>query len=145
MAGVAGRGAASGVGGVARGAGAATEAGRRRLNWVWYVNVPAGAPLERLLIDRSGERRSLRYRRETHVKVFGLAVDRLVIDVVEHRDTAIGMQIGLDLIAHQCAALLDGLCHTGARCQLENRWRLGSWFGDWIRCGNIFKVGFRRR
>ena len=36
------------------GAGAATEAGRRRLNWVWYVNVPEGPPLERLLTDRAG-------------------------------------------------------------------------------------------
>jgi len=36
------------------GAGAATEAGRRRLNWVWYVNVPDGPALERLLVDRAG-------------------------------------------------------------------------------------------
>ena len=38
------------------GAGAATEAGRRRLNWVWYVNVPGGPALERLLVDRTGAR-----------------------------------------------------------------------------------------
>jgi 2-polyprenyl-6-methoxyphenol hydroxylase-like FAD-dependent oxidoreductase len=38
------------------GAGAATETGRRRLNWVWYVNVPGGAALERLLVDRTGAR-----------------------------------------------------------------------------------------
>ena len=37
------------------GAGAATERGQRRLNWVWYVNVPSGAELERLLTDRTGE------------------------------------------------------------------------------------------
>ena len=34
---------------------AATEPGRRRLNWVWYVNVPAGPRLDRLLTDRNGE------------------------------------------------------------------------------------------
>ena len=34
---------------------AATELGRRRLNWVWYVNVPAGPRLDRLLTDRNGE------------------------------------------------------------------------------------------
>ena len=38
------------------GAGAATEAGRRRLNWVWYVNVPDGPELQRLLVDRTGFR-----------------------------------------------------------------------------------------
>ena len=38
------------------GAGAATEVGRRRLNWVWYVNVPDGRELERLLVDRTGAR-----------------------------------------------------------------------------------------
>ena len=37
------------------GAGAAIEPGRRRLNWVWYVNVPAGPELERLLTDRTGK------------------------------------------------------------------------------------------
>ena len=36
------------------GAGAATEVGRRRLNWVWYVNVPEGPDLTRLLTDRTG-------------------------------------------------------------------------------------------
>lgn len=30
------------------------EPGERRLNWVWYVNAPAGAPLDRLLTDRDG-------------------------------------------------------------------------------------------
>ena len=34
---------------------AATELGRRRLNWVGYVNVPAGPRLDRLLTDRNGE------------------------------------------------------------------------------------------
>jgi 2-polyprenyl-6-methoxyphenol hydroxylase-like FAD-dependent oxidoreductase len=33
---------------------AATELGRRRLNWVWYVNVPDGPGLDRLLTDRNG-------------------------------------------------------------------------------------------
>ncbi len=37
------------------GPGAATEPGRRGLNWVWYVNVPDGPELERLLTDRTGE------------------------------------------------------------------------------------------
>ena len=37
------------------GADSATEPGRRRLNWVWYVNVPDGPKLERLLQDRAGE------------------------------------------------------------------------------------------
>ena len=37
------------------GPGAATDPGRRRLNWVWYVNVPDGPELERLLTDRTGE------------------------------------------------------------------------------------------
>ena len=36
------------------GADAATEHGQRRLNWVWYVNVPNGAVLDRLLTDRTG-------------------------------------------------------------------------------------------
>ena len=36
------------------GAGAETELGRRRLNWVWYVNVPDGPTLQRLLVDRTG-------------------------------------------------------------------------------------------
>lgn len=40
------------------GAGAATEPGRRRLNWVWYANVPDGPELERLLTDRNGELRA---------------------------------------------------------------------------------------
>ena len=30
------------------------EPGRRRLNWVWYVNVPVGEPLRRMLTDRHG-------------------------------------------------------------------------------------------
>lgn len=33
-------------------------AGERMLNWLWYRNVAAGAPLEDLLIDRDGVRRS---------------------------------------------------------------------------------------
>lgn len=37
------------------GPGDATEPGRRRLNWVWYVNVPDGPELERLLTDRTGK------------------------------------------------------------------------------------------
>jgi 2-polyprenyl-6-methoxyphenol hydroxylase-like FAD-dependent oxidoreductase len=37
------------------GADTATEPGRRRLNWVWYVNVPDGPELEWLLTDRAGE------------------------------------------------------------------------------------------
>jgi 2-polyprenyl-6-methoxyphenol hydroxylase-like FAD-dependent oxidoreductase len=36
------------------GPGAATELGRRQLNWVWYVTVPNGPELERLLTDRNG-------------------------------------------------------------------------------------------
>lgn len=32
----------------------AAEGAGRSMNWVWYRNVPAGAPLERLLTDRSG-------------------------------------------------------------------------------------------
>ena len=36
------------------GAGAAAEVGRRRLNWVWYVNVPEGPALTRLLTDQTG-------------------------------------------------------------------------------------------
>jgi 2-polyprenyl-6-methoxyphenol hydroxylase-like FAD-dependent oxidoreductase len=36
------------------GSGAATELGRRRLNWVWYVNVANGPELKRLLTDRTG-------------------------------------------------------------------------------------------
>lgn len=32
--------------------------GERRLNWLWYRNVAAGPPLERLLTDSAGERRS---------------------------------------------------------------------------------------
>jgi 2,6-dihydroxypyridine 3-monooxygenase len=38
------------------GAGAVTEPGQCRLNRVWYVNVPDGPQLERLLTDRTGER-----------------------------------------------------------------------------------------
>jgi 2-polyprenyl-6-methoxyphenol hydroxylase-like FAD-dependent oxidoreductase len=33
----------------------ATQPGRRRLNWVWYVNVPDGPKLERLLTDGTGK------------------------------------------------------------------------------------------
>jgi 2-polyprenyl-6-methoxyphenol hydroxylase-like FAD-dependent oxidoreductase len=36
------------------GADAATGQGQRRLNWVWYVTVPIGAELDRLLTDRTG-------------------------------------------------------------------------------------------
>ena len=35
----------------------ATEPGRRRLNWVWYVTTSGGAELERLLTDKTGELR----------------------------------------------------------------------------------------
>ena len=37
---------------------AAIEPGRRRLNWVWYVSVPEGPELERLLTDRTGALRA---------------------------------------------------------------------------------------
>ena len=37
------------------GPGAAIEHGRRRINWVWYVNVTEGPELDRLLTDRTGE------------------------------------------------------------------------------------------
>lgn len=33
------------------------DPGRRLLNWVWYVNVPAGEGLDAVLTDRHGERR----------------------------------------------------------------------------------------
>lgn len=36
------------------GAGGELEPGKRRLNWVWYVNAAAGGPLRRLLTDRHG-------------------------------------------------------------------------------------------
>ena len=36
------------------GADANTEDGRRHLNWVWYVRVPEGPQLERLLTDKHG-------------------------------------------------------------------------------------------
>jgi 2-polyprenyl-6-methoxyphenol hydroxylase-like FAD-dependent oxidoreductase len=39
------------------GAEAATEPGHRRLNWVWYVDVPHGPELDRLLTDIDGELR----------------------------------------------------------------------------------------
>src|SRR5262249_8443605 len=39
------------------GPGEATQPGRCRLNWVWYVNVPEGPQLDRLLTDRTGELR----------------------------------------------------------------------------------------
>ena len=35
----------------------ATERGRRRLNWVWYIHVDHGPALDRLLTDKSGRRR----------------------------------------------------------------------------------------
>ncbi|MDB5293352.1 MAG: Salicylate hydroxylase [Phycisphaerales bacterium] len=35
----------------------AVEKGSRRLNWVWYVNVPAGESLDSLMLDRDGSRR----------------------------------------------------------------------------------------
>jgi len=35
----------------------AVEKGLRRLNWVWYVNVPAGEPHDALMLDREGSRR----------------------------------------------------------------------------------------
>ena len=37
------------------GLGAATQPGQRRLNWVWYVNAPDRAELDRLLTDRNGK------------------------------------------------------------------------------------------
>ncbi|HEV7252027.1 MAG TPA: FAD-dependent oxidoreductase [Mesorhizobium sp.] len=40
------------------GDGARTAAGHRRLNWVWYAHVPQGPELDRILTDRSGERRT---------------------------------------------------------------------------------------
>jgi 2,6-dihydroxypyridine 3-monooxygenase len=36
------------------GADAWTEEGQRQLNWVWYVSVPKGPELERLLTDKHG-------------------------------------------------------------------------------------------
>jgi 2-polyprenyl-6-methoxyphenol hydroxylase-like FAD-dependent oxidoreductase len=36
------------------GHGAATERGRRQLNWLWYVTVPDGQDLARLLTDKTG-------------------------------------------------------------------------------------------
>jgi 2-polyprenyl-6-methoxyphenol hydroxylase-like FAD-dependent oxidoreductase len=39
------------------GSNAAIEIGHRRLNWVWYVDVPQGQELERLLTDSNGELR----------------------------------------------------------------------------------------
>ena len=35
----------------------ATERGKRRLNWVWYIHVDHGPALDRLLTDKSGRRR----------------------------------------------------------------------------------------
>jgi 2-polyprenyl-6-methoxyphenol hydroxylase-like FAD-dependent oxidoreductase len=37
---------------------ARTEPGQRRLNWVWYVHVPEGSDLDRILTERTGERRA---------------------------------------------------------------------------------------
>ena len=37
---------------------AAIAPGSRRLNWVWYVRVEAGVPLDQVLTDRRGERRA---------------------------------------------------------------------------------------
>lgn len=39
------------------GGGGSVEPGRRRVNWVWYVNVSEGPDLEALLTDRNGTRR----------------------------------------------------------------------------------------
>jgi 2-polyprenyl-6-methoxyphenol hydroxylase-like FAD-dependent oxidoreductase len=44
------------------GADTATEPGRRRLNWVWYVNVPDRAQVQRLLTDRAGEQHEVSVR-----------------------------------------------------------------------------------
>jgi 2-polyprenyl-6-methoxyphenol hydroxylase-like FAD-dependent oxidoreductase len=38
--------------------GAAVEPGKRRLNWVWYVNIDQGPDLDRFLTTRTGERRT---------------------------------------------------------------------------------------
>jgi 2-polyprenyl-6-methoxyphenol hydroxylase-like FAD-dependent oxidoreductase len=56
------------------GPGAATEPGHRQLNWVWYVTVPDGPELARLLTDRHGKR---------HVGSMpaGMASDELVAEV----------------------------------------------------------------
>jgi 2,6-dihydroxypyridine 3-monooxygenase len=40
------------------GANASTEAGRRRINWVWYVHAPEGPELDDLLTDKDGQRRT---------------------------------------------------------------------------------------
>lgn len=37
---------------------ARTEPGHRRLNWVWYVQVPEGPDLDRILTERAGERQA---------------------------------------------------------------------------------------
>lgn len=39
------------------GADLATERGRRRLNWVWYIHVDDGPALDALMTDRTGRRR----------------------------------------------------------------------------------------
>lgn len=36
---------------------AATQVGKRRLNWVWYETVAEGADLDELLLDRNGQQR----------------------------------------------------------------------------------------
>jgi 2,6-dihydroxypyridine 3-monooxygenase len=37
----------------------ARGSGRRRLNWVWYRNVPEGGPLDDLMTDRNGSRQAV--------------------------------------------------------------------------------------
>jgi 2-polyprenyl-6-methoxyphenol hydroxylase-like FAD-dependent oxidoreductase len=56
------------------GPGAATEVGQRRLNWVWYVNVPDNRQLKELLTDRNGQ------LHEASVPA-GMIPDALVADV----------------------------------------------------------------
>jgi 2-polyprenyl-6-methoxyphenol hydroxylase-like FAD-dependent oxidoreductase len=40
------------------GANASVEAGKRRINWVWYVDAPEGPELDELLTDMDGRRRT---------------------------------------------------------------------------------------
>ena len=58
------------------GPGAAVEPGHGCLNWVWYVNVPEGPELARLLTDRSG-------KAHAGSVPAGLVTDGLVRDVHE--------------------------------------------------------------
>jgi len=53
------------------GEGATVARGTRRLNWVWYVTVPEGADLDRLLTDRDGR------RRDTSVTPGAMPLDRV--------------------------------------------------------------------